>query len=65
MCGICGIATRGEEPDRLLLQLMNDTIVHRGPDGAGFYLAPGIGLAMRRLAIIDLATGQQPMSDDS
>src|SRR5207253_5871641 len=38
---------------------------HRGPDGEGFFLEPGIGLAHRRLAVIDLATGAQPMRDGS
>jgi len=41
---------------------MNDAIAHRGPDGDGFFLAPGIGLGHRRLAIIDLSTGDQPMA---
>ena len=62
MCGIAGIATRGEEPDASVIRKMCRTIVHRGPDGEGCWVAPGVGLGMRRLAIIDLATGQQPMS---
>ncbi|MFN3920691.1 MAG: XrtA/PEP-CTERM system amidotransferase, partial [Methylohalobius sp.] len=45
-----------------LLQRMNQTQFHRGPDGEGIYLKPGIGLAHRRLAIIDLTGGAQPMS---
>jgi asparagine synthase (glutamine-hydrolysing) len=64
MCGICGIGTRGETPARVVLERMNRTIVHRGPDGEGFYVAPGVGLAMRRLAIIDLVTGDQPMPNE-
>ena len=65
MCGICGIATRGATPNRERLRRMTDTIVHCGPDGDGFFLAPGIGLGMRRLAIIDLANGDQPLANES
>jgi asparagine synthase (glutamine-hydrolysing) len=63
MCGICGILTRNLSlvPDRGLLERMRDLIAHRGPDGAGLYLGPGVGLAHRRLSIVDLAQGQQPM----
>jgi asparagine synthase (glutamine-hydrolysing) len=63
MCGICGILTRNASlvPDRGLLERMRDVIAHRGPDGAGLHLAPGVGLGHRRLSIVDLAQGQQPM----
>ena len=63
MCGICGILTvdSGFIPDRHLLERMRDSITHRGPDGAGLYLAPGVGLGHRRLSIVDVAHGQQPM----
>ena len=65
MCGICGIAHRDNSPvPKPLLEKMNTAIIHRGPDGAGFYSAEGIGLAMRRLAIIDLNTGDQPISNE-
>ncbi len=65
MCGICGIVRRDQEPvNRELLNRMNDRIIHRGPDGEGFYTAPGVGLAMRRLAIIDLVTGDQPIPNE-
>ena len=66
MCGIAGIFdTRGRgEIDRALLQRMNRRQSHRGPDGEGYHFAPGIGLAHRRLAIIDLAGGHQPMFND-
>jgi asparagine synthase (glutamine-hydrolysing) len=43
---------------------MNDVIVHRGPDDEGFYVTPTVGLAMRRLSIIDLQTGQQPIHNE-
>ena len=63
MCGICGILTvqTGSTPDRALLERMRDSIAHRGPDGAGLYVAPGVGLGHRRLSIVDVAHGQQPM----
>jgi asparagine synthase (glutamine-hydrolysing) len=63
MCGICGILTRNPSlaPDRDLLERMRDVIAHRGPDGAGLHLGPGVGLGHRRLSIVDVALGQQPM----
>jgi asparagine synthase (glutamine-hydrolysing) len=61
MCGIAGMATPGQEPPRGWIRAMCDAIRHRGPDGEGIYTAPGIGLGMRRLAIIDLVTGDQPV----
>lgn len=65
MCGICGVATQGETPDAARVRRMCATLVHRGPDGEGVHVAPGIGLGMRRLAIIDLEGGQQPISDET
>ena len=50
--------------DRNVLQKMNAAITHRGPDSDGFYVAEGIGLAMRRLAIIDVKGGDQPISNE-
>jgi asparagine synthase (glutamine-hydrolysing) len=62
MCGITGIVRSDGAPvDRELLARMNEAIHHRGPDEDGFYFADGVGLAMRRLAIIDLKSGQQPI----
>ncbi len=62
MCGIVGITHTDKRPvDESLLRRMNETIHHRGPDEDGFYINDGVGLAMRRLAIIDLAGGQQPI----
>ncbi|HVF55397.1 MAG TPA: asparagine synthase (glutamine-hydrolyzing) [Pyrinomonadaceae bacterium] len=62
MCGIVGIVHRdGHAVDPELLGRMNTAIYHRGPDEDGVYLNGGVGLAMRRLAIIDLAGGQQPI----
>jgi asparagine synthase (glutamine-hydrolysing) len=64
MCGICGIAaTRGAvDPERLAR--MSATLVHRGPDSEGTHIDGGIGLAARRLAIIDLAGGDQPIANE-
>ena len=66
MCGIVGILdTRGERAvDRRVLARMNDAQHHRGPDESGTYLGPGIGLGHKRLSIIDLATGQQPLYNE-
>src|SRR5215213_9696577 len=67
MCGICGIALPAGSRRRLdmdLLERMRDTLVHRGPDGAGAFLEGGVGLGHRRLSIIDVAHGQQPMASD-
>lgn len=63
MCGICGIVTAraGQGPERALIERMRDTIAHRGPDGAGTHIGPGVGLGHRRLSIVDVAHGQQPM----
>ena len=62
MCGITGIVRAdGKAVDREVLVRMNEAIHHRGPDEDGFYFSEGVGLAMRRLSIIDLKTGQQPI----
>jgi len=59
MCGIAGIVgnSRGD-----VIQAMTASLAHRGPDGGGFYFDQGVGLGHRRLSIIDLDTGQQPMT---
>jgi asparagine synthase (glutamine-hydrolysing) len=63
MCGIAGIFdTKGRRDiDRELLARMNQSQFHRGPDEGGHHFEPGLGLAHRRLSIIDLSAGQQPM----
>lgn len=63
MCGIVGIVDRRRRApvDEAVLARMCEAIRHRGPDEDGFYHGTGVGLAMRRLAIIDLKSGQQPM----
>lgn len=66
MCGITGIFdTRGcSEINRTVLQRMNDSQRHRGPDDGRLYTEPGVGLGHRRLSIIDIATGQQPLFNE-
>ncbi len=66
MCGIVGIFdSRGRRQiDRALLGRMNESQFHRGPDAGGLHLGPGIGLGHRRLAIIDLAGGRQPLYNE-
>lgn len=64
MCGIVGLYLPHGHPDPVLLCHMNATLTHRGPDGEGYYTEGPIGLAMRRLAIIDLMTGDQPIFNE-
>jgi asparagine synthase (glutamine-hydrolysing) len=65
MCGIAGIYRNESVPvDREALVRMTRMLVHRGPDEEGFYQADGIGLGHRRLSIIDLSTGQQPLCNE-
>lgn len=66
MCGICGIfETRGQTAvERRTLKAMADTLNHRGPDDEGFYVCGGMGLGHRRLSIIDVAGGHQPLSNE-
>ncbi len=66
MCGICGILYPDprQRVERGTLSEMNRQIVHRGPDDDGFFVEGNIGLAMRRLSIIDIRTGHQPISNE-
>ncbi len=65
MCGICGIVRGdGRSVDPALLRAMRDTLVHRGPDSAGEVVLGEAGLAARRLAIIDLEGGDQPIANE-
>jgi asparagine synthase (glutamine-hydrolysing) len=66
MCGICGIfVSRGEGfVQRSTLKAMADTLEHRGPDDEGFYTNGSVGLAHRRLSIIDLEGGHQPLANE-
>ncbi|MFC1757546.1 asparagine synthase (glutamine-hydrolyzing) [Planctomycetota bacterium] len=67
MCGIVGVADPelAAEQIRNTLHRMNDRIVHRGPDDEGIHADVGVGIGMRRLSIIDLAGGQQPISNET
>ncbi|MEJ2539641.1 MAG: asparagine synthase (glutamine-hydrolyzing) [Gemmatimonadota bacterium] len=66
MCGITGVVARAgnEASDPTTLSRMCDTLVHRGPDSQGTFLEDGVALGARRLAIIDLATGDQPLRNE-
>jgi asparagine synthase (glutamine-hydrolysing) len=64
MCGIVGVYRRGEAVPRDVLLSMAGQLRHRGPDGTGLYLDGEVGMAASRLAIVDLARGDQPLSDD-
>ena len=65
MCGICGIIDLLDAiPDRRTLDRMTDIMSHRGPDGRGVYICESVGLGHRRLSIVDIAGGAQPMVND-
>ena len=65
MCGIVGIAGSPRRPiDEAVLRSMNDALWHRGPDDEGFLVRDRVGLGMRRLSIIDVAGGRQPMHNE-
>jgi asparagine synthase (glutamine-hydrolysing) len=65
MCGIAGIWHRGMRPaDAVAVRRMTSALTHRGPDEEGYHLEPGIALGHRRLSIIDLSTGQQPLCNE-
>src|SRR5215813_11839470 len=63
MCGICGKVNRtGVQQEEI--QVMMDALAHRGPDGQGLYVNGRVGLGHRRLSIIDLDTGSQPIANE-
>ncbi len=69
MCGICGVLNFGSSAtpvDEPTLRGMADPMAHRGPDADGYYVSPDhqLGLGFRRLSIVDLTTGDQPMSNE-
>ena len=67
MCGIAGIAFSEKSRRRIdesVLRRMSDAIHHRGPDDAGIFVSENIGLAHRRLAIVDVSAGFQPMTNE-
>jgi asparagine synthase (glutamine-hydrolysing) len=67
MCGICGVAAADPRRpiDAQMVRAMTDTLWHRGPDGDGYHITEGVGLGMRRLSIVDLATGDQPIANEN
>ena len=67
MCGIAGVIdlTTRRDVSTVLLQHMADVLVHRGPDEQGYFQKPGIGLVSRRLSIVDVADGHQPMFNEA
>ena len=67
MCGICGIFFRNRDwrVQGEALARMNRTIAHRGPDDEGFFVEENVGLAIRRLSIVDLKTGHQPLANEN
>src|SRR5437016_6149442 len=65
MCGIAGILDAGQRPvDRAMLARMCDALSHRGPDEEGYYVNHRAGLGQRRLRILDLSTGRQPLANE-
>src|SRR2546426_3341531 len=65
MCGIAGVVSLNGRPVFAAeITRMCDAMTHRGPDDEGVYLSDGVGLGMRRLSIIDLKTGRQPISNE-
>ncbi len=66
MCGICGaISAKAQDPiNRSVIERMNRALAHRGPDDEGYYIHGPVGMGHRRLSIIDLETGRQPISNE-
>ena len=66
MCGICGkiYTDRNRRVEQRILEAMTRLLIHRGPDEDGYYLKENAGLGHRRLSIIDLSGGQQPISNE-
>ncbi len=64
MCGFVGFIDKGAYDSESTIRTMADTIAHRGPDGEGYYQDDSIALGFRRLAIIDLAGGDQPLYNE-
>jgi len=65
MCGICGFNSfNGWRPDRAVLESMTEKLVHRGPDASGYYLKDKVGFGFRRLSLLDLSGGDQPLYNE-
>jgi asparagine synthase (glutamine-hydrolysing) len=65
MCGICGVINITSSDNENIVRVMNNAIIHRGPDDDGFYFDGKLALAMRRLSIIDLHGGKQPIFNEA
>ena len=65
MCGIAGIIHLEKKAEEEILRRMNSALTHRGPDDEGYWIHRNVGLAMRRLSIIDLDGGHQPLSNEA
>jgi asparagine synthase (glutamine-hydrolysing) len=64
MCGICGMISRHSQPDQHAVDTMSASLIHRGPDGEGKFNTPNLAMSMRRLSIIDLNSGWQPLYNE-
>src|SRR5215472_12943729 len=66
MCAICGIVNfnLADRVDGAIVEKMNATLAHRGPDDEGYFIEGAVGLGHRRLSIIDLSGGQQPIFNE-
>jgi len=65
MCGICGIISKSGQPiDESMLHTMTDVMIHRGPDDDGYFMNESVGLGFRRLSIVDLKEGHQPLTNE-
>ena len=66
MCGVVGFMDLRHErmADRVVLEKMTDSLTHRGPDSSGYFIERGVGLGFRRLSIIDLTSGDQPLTNE-
>src|SRR5438132_10014999 len=64
MCGICGVVDSSAPVDREALEKMTATLAHRGPDDEAYYVGPGVGFGFRRLSIIDVDGGRQPIASE-
>src|SRR5882672_7223796 len=65
MCGfVAWFDPEGGRPERAWLESAADALAHRGPDDSGFHIEDGVGLAFRRLSIVDVATGAQPLANE-
>src|SRR2546423_437883 len=64
VCGIAAVVDHRERPDPETVRVMTEAMVHRGPDGSGFFADDRAALGMRRLAVIDVAGGDQPIANE-